>query len=137
MKTDFSNGFTTKQKVAILVILGCLSEIDHVRSDEEMNQLIQIASLLDVDLESPLIENLLNEVGRLPYKDCMGILSELNKTQKEWIIVCAVSIAAADGEIVQSEENAISNFCEHFGISNNEFGNIIKKMSALQGKVQN
>ena len=133
METDFSRGFTDKQKVTIIVVLKCLAEVDGVSNDSEMNQWIQICQILDVSFEQPKIQRLYAEILNIPFKEWMDILETLNKNQKEWIIISAISLAKTDGEIVQSEQNSINNLCEHFGISNEELENIIKKMIALQG----
>jgi len=134
MITDFSKGFTDRQKVTILVVLRYLAAVDGGSNDlEKKKQWAQIGQVLDVDCGNPQIQRLFAETDSIPFSRWMEILNTLNKNQKEWVIISAISMAGTDGEIVQSEQNAIEILCEHLDFSDDELENIIKKMVVLQG----
>ena len=128
METDFSKSFTNNQKIAVFnVLLGLLSHDDKVSRDKEITQLIKISEILDFNLDSAVLPY---QVMYSSFQTSIETLNTLSKNQKEWVIISAISITGASGEIEQSKQESINNLSEHLGISSDEFENF--KKAALQ-----
>ncbi|MDL2223588.1 tellurite resistance TerB family protein [Bacteroidales bacterium OttesenSCG-928-M11] len=126
-----SLNFTDKQKVASLLILENLANIDGYFDNSEKAIINSFSKFLQFDVKSVRALDLFREMRNSNIDELVQIIKPLSREGHGVILMCACELSAADGCIDETENKALGNLCIKLGISPKEFDKMQKRYLKL------
>ncbi len=111
-----------EQKAAIVGILIIIAKADNKVVDSETKFIDSVANYLKINPFDPIFQKQASS-GKA---ELMRILNTLSRTQKEWLVTLIYSIVIVDGVVEDIEISFAAGISKEIGISESEFGDIIK-----------
>lgn len=124
----FQDGFTARQKKAILCSLFLLANADKEFHTKEQQFFEETALLLGYRLTENMIDDFMSLGGR---SELFNILNSLDESQKDWYIITSFGMMHADNKLLDVEMNYLMTYYDHLGITEDRALNVIQKADAL------
>ncbi len=124
---EFANSFTIEQKAAVLNVLLLIAKARGSISNNELNYIEQISTLLSIDISHPSI----SKASMSTSDGIIHQLNSLNKSQKEWTAFTMDGLLKIDRNYTEKQLNFVLGFCNDMGISEDELIRIVDKHYAI------
>jgi len=124
----FQDGFTPKQKKAILCSLFLIANSDQEFHIKEQHFFEETALLLGYRLTENIIDDFMTLGGR---DELFNLLNSLDEGQKDWYIITSLGMMHADGKPLDIELKHLMTSYDHMGITEERASNVVQKADAL------